>query len=498
LGQPTPAPAQLRLGEEFRVNSYTTGSQGSAHVASHSGGFVVVWAGPDQDPGSAGVFGQRYDASGGPVGSEFQVNTYTTGPQWGARVATDEDGDFVVVWLSEGQGDSIFGQLFDAEGSPTGGEFFVGMGEDNLSVRDVGMDAEGNFVVVWDRGNFWAWGLVLARRFDASGNPLGSEFLVSEATTWDVHHQPAIAVADGGDFVVTWTSAYGSPTYCCREVLGRRYDASGSALGDAFVVTWEDMYQGQSDVAMDRHGEFVVVWASFAVCPFDDEDCTPSSPNAAFGIVGQRFDSEGNKVGLGFTVKATTTNYTRWPGVGARGDDEFVVVWHEDYGAGYDVRGRIVNDLGVGLGSEFLVNSYTTGEQGGATVAAGPNGDFLVVWHGPGVSYDVFGQRFAGPGLALTVDGSCPGPVTVDVSSAPPNSEVAVIAAANTNGFTKGGALCNGTHFEIGEPFQLPPRFVIVDGGGNGSTNLTLGANRCHVQALAFATCETSNVVAVP
>jgi hypothetical protein len=37
-----------------------------------------------------------------------------------------------------------------------------------------------------------------------------------------------------------------------------------------------------------------------------------------------------------------------------------------------------------------------------------------------------------------------------------------------------------------------------VDGNGNGSTNLTLGANRCYVQALALQSCETSNVVEVP
>jgi hypothetical protein len=82
--------------------------------------------------------------------------------------------------------------------------------------------------------------------------------------------------------------------------------------------------------------------------------------------------------------------------------------------------------------------------------------------------------------------------------SAPPSTEVALVAAANTNGFIKGAALCPGTELEIGEPFQLPPVFVIVDGNGKGSASLTLGANRCHVQALALATCETSNVVEVP
>jgi len=37
------------------------------------------------------------------VGSEFQVNTYTTGAQYFPSVAMDATGNFVVVWTSSGQ-----------------------------------------------------------------------------------------------------------------------------------------------------------------------------------------------------------------------------------------------------------------------------------------------------------------------------------------------------------------------------------------------------------
>jgi len=49
-----------------------------------------------------------------PVGSEFQVNTYTTSFQRNPAVASDAAGNFVVVWdSSEGQDGSdsgVFGQ----------------------------------------------------------------------------------------------------------------------------------------------------------------------------------------------------------------------------------------------------------------------------------------------------------------------------------------------------------------------------------------------------
>ncbi|HUQ72267.1 MAG TPA: hypothetical protein VM165_22265, partial [Planctomycetaceae bacterium] len=44
-----------------------------------------------------------------PVDPEFRVNTYTTGVQSGAAVAVDGDGDFVVVWTSNGQDGSSVG-----------------------------------------------------------------------------------------------------------------------------------------------------------------------------------------------------------------------------------------------------------------------------------------------------------------------------------------------------------------------------------------------------
>jgi len=58
----------------------------------------------------------------GPVGSELQVNTYTTGDQRHPAVAGDAAGNFVVVWDSVADGDSlgVFGQRYDSSGLPVG------------------------------------------------------------------------------------------------------------------------------------------------------------------------------------------------------------------------------------------------------------------------------------------------------------------------------------------------------------------------------------------
>ncbi len=89
---------------EYRVNTYTTNDQISPAVAMDSDGdFVIVWQSREQDGDHFGIFAQRYSKDGTPAGNEFQVNTYTTNQQARPAVAMDADGDFVVVWHSEGQ-----------------------------------------------------------------------------------------------------------------------------------------------------------------------------------------------------------------------------------------------------------------------------------------------------------------------------------------------------------------------------------------------------------
>lgn len=73
------------VGSEFHVNTYTTDDQYASSVAADAAGnFVVVWQSFGQDGSGLGVFGQRYDSTGLPVGSEFQVNTATS---WWCGVA---------------------------------------------------------------------------------------------------------------------------------------------------------------------------------------------------------------------------------------------------------------------------------------------------------------------------------------------------------------------------------------------------------------------------
>ena len=109
-----------------------------------------------------------------------------------------------------------------------------------------------------------------------------------------------------------------------------------------------------------------------------------------------------------------------------------------------------------------------------------------------------------GGGPTLTwVSGSCsangseaPSVATVQGDGFPPSSEIGLVMAGSNGGFVKGGALCNGVAFEIGEPFVLPPTWVNSDPGG--SFTVQLSGEQCFVQALALQTCQVSNLLTLP
>ncbi|MEZ0372260.1 MAG: IPT/TIG domain-containing protein [Candidatus Sericytochromatia bacterium] len=113
--------AGQRQGSEFPANTTTSGSQSLATVALDAGGnFTIAWQSEAQDGNSIGIFAQRFDSAGSPLQSEFRVNTYTLGSQSLPGIGMDADGNYVITWQSEiqdGGGPGIFAQRY-AAGEP--------------------------------------------------------------------------------------------------------------------------------------------------------------------------------------------------------------------------------------------------------------------------------------------------------------------------------------------------------------------------------------------
>ncbi|NGX62390.1 MAG: hypothetical protein K940chlam9_01887, partial [Chlamydiae bacterium] len=202
------------VGSEFQVNTYTTGGQRYPSVAPlNDGGFVVTWESYGQDGDSYGVYGQRYASSGVKSGVEFRVNTYTTSNQFASSVAPlNNDGGFVVTWYSFGQdGDlyGIYGQRYDnSSGVKSGVEFQINTYTINSQqLPSVASLNDGGFVVTWESGGQQDGDLygVYGQRYASSGVKSGVEFQVNTYTT-SYQNSPSIAPLNDGGFVVTWRS----------------------------------------------------------------------------------------------------------------------------------------------------------------------------------------------------------------------------------------------------------------------------------------------------
>jgi hypothetical protein len=109
-------------GFEFRINTTTAGHQGSPLVGmSDDGGFVVAWESEGQDGDGLGIYAQRYNSSGIPVGSEFQVNPNAAGDQVLANLTVDAGGGFVVTWYDYDAAGNLLDtafRSFDSTGQP--------------------------------------------------------------------------------------------------------------------------------------------------------------------------------------------------------------------------------------------------------------------------------------------------------------------------------------------------------------------------------------------
>ena len=253
------------VGNEFPVDDLTTTEQNQAAIAMNAqGNFIIVWdSPPDNQRSSKDVFARRFAADATPQGNAFQVNTTIESSQALPDVAIDDKGDFVVVWEGQDNDDrGIFGRRFLADGTPQGDEFQINtFTEGHQETAAIAMDNQGNFVVVWESdGQEEDVASVFARRFLADGTPQGDEFQIN---TFAEGYQgtSAIAMDAQGNFVVVWDSEWQDQTG--SEVFARQFLADGTPQGDEFQVnTTTDDDQGYSDIGMDAQGNFVIVWQS--------------------------------------------------------------------------------------------------------------------------------------------------------------------------------------------------------------------------------------------
>lgn len=217
--------------------------------AAPDGRFVVVW---DDGAGQA-IRGRRYDVDGSPLGG---VQTLVSGSSisW-PDVAMLPDHTFVLTWA--GPMNTRLFRRFDALGNPAGSETtLTGLGA-FLTTSRVEVARDGTAAFVWvdtvsgqDR--------VTTALYNSVDQPVGGGNLTVNAPGTTRIGMPAVDIEPDGDrFLVTWTENTGGNL----DVKLRRWDDTTTAVGSEIVVNASTaLNQLRPSVATDAEGDFVVAW----------------------------------------------------------------------------------------------------------------------------------------------------------------------------------------------------------------------------------------------
>jgi len=253
--------------------------------------------------------------------------------------------------------------------------------------------------LAWTRATICAGILLVsaAARPAAAQLVEGPEFNVNTVTAGDQQY-PKAATTPAGRFMVVWQSDGvdgGGLSGGSTGVCGRLYDMTGIAQTGEFLLNSYTLgSQDDPDVAWDGVSRFVVVWKSV------------NQDGDANGVFGQRFSNTGAPVGTEFRANTFTANSQSAPAVAGDGSGGFIVVW-ESFGQDGDnlgVFGQRYASSGAKVGTEFRANTFTTGSQGEAAVAADAAGNFTVAWRSvnqDGSGGGVYCQRYAATGTKV-------------------------------------------------------------------------------------------------
>jgi len=405
--------------QEFQVNTYTASYQQYPSVAMDAeGNFVIAWSSMSQDPdNSSGVYAQRYDADGIPIGSEFQVNTYSVDGQSIPSVAMDSAGNFVIVWTSDGQDgdrDGIYAQRYDPDGIAQGGEFRVNTHTtDNHINPSMAMNDAGDFVIAWES---WEQDDDLCGVYSQyfrkppsvdSATPAPSSVIPSSSTstvTIEFNDDVVISSSD-----VSVLDSFGTThndfsfSYDVNTFKSLLTWAVPLPSGRAYEITVADsVYRPDKRLGFSPSKDFVVgldgEWADVRGPSGDGTE----GGDAVWTFCVSRDSPWDGDNRVNFTINGVQSDAAA---AGLR-DNLFAAAWTSTTGDsdGTGVVGGRFDQFGNYIGGEFLVNVTETGNQAEPAMAAFRDGQFVVVWSGQGSgdADGIFIRKFSPEGFQVT------------------------------------------------------------------------------------------------
>ncbi|MEP0845531.1 MAG: hypothetical protein HRF50_01775, partial [Phycisphaerae bacterium] len=394
---------------EVRVNTFTKSIQANPSIASDAdGNLVVAWESRRQELGSSGIFAQRLDPLGRPIGTEIHVNQFAPSQQTAPAVAVGLGDRTWIAWESFGQDGNLGGIVARPFVTAADGTLVAGEGEflvnttrhGHQSSPAIAVDAYGDVVFTWVSAH-GERPLVMARALLADGT-FTEEWTVGAASAGR-ESQPSVACLGDDQFVVAWarTLPSGKP----GDALVRRVSASAGPWGEEVRVNDRDGLPSiEPAVASDSSGRFVVGWMRW------------NQTFEAYDVCARRFD--GSLSPLGATqVVARPQTWLSGVTVAMAADGRYLVSYNVEKSeealdtnperpsrrpTPSDVWAQRFDAAGVPIGAAWRVNGSTAGRQSLEIGSAG-SAAFWSSWEQVGVVWSGKTGRGDDEGVALSL-----------------------------------------------------------------------------------------------
>lgn len=381
------------IGSNFKVNddAGTTNQAVPAVAVNKAGAFVIAWA--DLRNGVKDIYCQRYNSGGSKLGTNLKVNSSNgTVTVWGPSAGLNDNGSFLVTWRENPQLPYVAARMFYSSGNPQGPEFRVNEAlTANAQEPDVAIDPNGDFVISWQDDREGNWNTYV-QRFNSSGVPRGTNLRVSEEGQESSNccgPAPPVAMDNLGNFIVAWHDTAGSHQ---QNVIAQKCRYDGALLGNNFRVNDLIMFMADQilpEIAASPQGDVFIVW---------------NDRRGGVPFYMQRFGPGLNPFGLNFPIIPELGNGGYYPVIAGSANGNFVTVWEGAGQLGWDLYVRIYNSSGQQLYPDFsAAQQIGAAAWGGSqSVATDISGNFVITWYDDsegGGNYDVYARRFNAQGV---------------------------------------------------------------------------------------------------
>lgn len=398
-------------GTEYAIAGLLPGDNIFPDAALNSGGGFLVWQDNAVDGSGWGISAMQVNSTLSGTLSPFRVNVIGTNDQENARVGLLKGGGAVFVWQGGLESyQHIYARFLNSSNTfLTTTDVLVSTYTNIASFQAnpaVAVLNNGNVVVVWgsyDQASSSSMQDVYGQILSPTGQPIGTNFLINQYTP-NNQHNPTVAALAGGGFVTAWVSdeervvgaasstavPVSQETFSSFDIYARLYNSNSVAVSNEFLVNSNFDPCNFPDVAAGLDGGFTIIWSANDLLDTTNGWDIFACPFSPAGVPGAITRVNAYTYGDQYAPRITAlgTNYLAvWTSLGQDGSRE-------------GAYGQFLTGSAMPVGSEFLVNTTTLGQQMQPVVASDGISQFLAVWTsnegylGTSPHFNLFAQRY--------------------------------------------------------------------------------------------------------